>query len=309
MKFIVFLVVIASSTLSFAAATSRPSKAFLGVIVEDFSQDILQPKKGAVVLFVYPNSPASRAGVQTADVIVRWEDTLITGEDDIKKLLLGKPGSHGTIVVARRFDDAFKMDRIGVVLADEADYFIDIPKEMPLELRELIEEGELDRQRDIEFTDRYIEGARRQNNLARIQALREIRSELVNAKGKYLPNLIPANGSIGEIRADDGEEANGKVFQVIDKSHALVEVPNFGIVLFQVEDANSIADGGAVALPGLWKITGTKTYDTIAGTSNTVYVIEKFSVEKALEDSKSKPTDPEIPSPKIKGDHPSTFRA
>lgn len=56
----------------------------------------LEQDSGVLVISVEPGSPAERAGVKARDLLIGYEDTVITGVDDLQKLLtearIGVPG-------------------------------------------------------------------------------------------------------------------------------------------------------------------------------------------------------------------------
>jgi hypothetical protein len=115
------------------------------------------------------------------------------------------------------------------------------------------------------------------------------------------PKLFPRQlkkGAIGEWvggyanRKDGPGHYHFEVVQVIDGSNALVESTNSHptneaghavfspATLFWVtgDDFSNVADGGFVALKGLYEVVGTKTYDTALGTK-TVWIVQKFKAQ------------------------------
>ncbi|HXH18213.1 MAG TPA: PDZ domain-containing protein [Chitinophagales bacterium] len=84
--------------------TTAP-RAFLGVYVEDMDDaDILsaKPVSGAVVTGVIEETPAEKAGLKKADIIIRVNDTDITGSQQFRETIRSfKPGEAITITYLR----------------------------------------------------------------------------------------------------------------------------------------------------------------------------------------------------------------
>jgi len=87
--------------------TGHASRAFLGVSTADVTPDIanrlgLDVTQGAIVTQVQPASTAASAGVQTNDVIVKFDGSVITNAGDLVAAIRQRnPGDRVTIVVDR----------------------------------------------------------------------------------------------------------------------------------------------------------------------------------------------------------------
>lgn len=97
-------------------ATGRITRAYIGIGYTDIEPEVarqfgLPVKEGIIVGRVEPNSPASRAGLRTQDLIVRANDTPITNGGDLRRVLRGlspqntlrlevvRPGGRTTVSV------------------------------------------------------------------------------------------------------------------------------------------------------------------------------------------------------------------
>jgi len=262
----------------------RRGQAFLGVLTRDFTQEIMEPRHGAEVMYVYPNSPAARAGIQVGDVIVKWSDMDIGGNRDINKLISFSPGMQGQISVMRRFGYAYKIDTVPMVLLNKSQFVIDIPANTPPDLRQLIEDGEIARQQDLRTLDEMIAHDQSSDHDKHL-FMEELRAQIIKARGSYLPPISASVGSIGEFRYDSSP-LMGTILQIIDPQQALLEVKSndgsLDMLLWWRGDVSEMVDGQEVDLSGAWKITGTHTYVNLLYTNHTIFEIQRFSIEDAL---------------------------
>lgn len=88
-----------SSILEDLKSNGRPSRGWLGVGLKRGSET---EDKGAVVGEVYPNTPASEAGLQTDDVVISFDENEISNADEFIRLVGSyRSGDTANIVVMR----------------------------------------------------------------------------------------------------------------------------------------------------------------------------------------------------------------
>lgn len=127
------------------------SGGYLGVRVEEAKRD----ERGALIVQVIENSPAEKAGLRDADVIVAFDGKKVSGPADLtERIRRGKPGDKVSIEIMRdgtrreiaaelgaRVDDDVRIELPG----DEDEYSLEIPlpdrKQIERELRVLKEHG------------------------------------------------------------------------------------------------------------------------------------------------------------------------
>ena len=91
---------------------------FLGVYLEPLSdfyaeKNGVEPGKGAVVAEISPRSPASRAGLQQEDIILKWGETEISNPLHlIDKVVLTPPGTEISLLIVRNGE---KMEKTVIV--------------------------------------------------------------------------------------------------------------------------------------------------------------------------------------------------
>lgn len=73
----------------------------------------------------------------------------------------------------------------------------------------------------------------------------------------------------GSVVVDDPHSRSVRIVQVIDDSNALIRAYDRDIWLADI-DASNWADGTLQELPGVFRITGTRQFETAAGSSRTV---------------------------------------
>jgi serine protease Do len=89
---------------------SQSSKGYLGVSLQDVTGKIIRKKhlpveRGAYVIDVVEDSPADDAGIETGDVIVRYDGKTIEDEDDLSKAIKNtKPHTDVSIELYRNGD-------------------------------------------------------------------------------------------------------------------------------------------------------------------------------------------------------------
>jgi len=279
-----------------------PGQAFLGVFTRDFTQEVMEPRHGAEVVFVYPNSPAARAGIRVGDVIVKWSGTDVGNSNDLNKLASYSPGMEGQISVMRLFGYAYKLDTVPMVLLNRSQFVIDIPAHTPPDLRQLIEDGEIARQQDLQEINEMIAQDTSGDHDKHL-FMEELRAQVVKARGSYLPPIIARVGSIGEFRSGSSS-MTGKIVQIEDSQDAILEVKSedgeVDMTLWWRGDVSQMVDDQDVDLSGAWKITGTHTYTNLNSTNHTIFEVQKFSIEDALKGMGTNV--PTLPEPRADSD-------
>jgi len=102
--------------------TGKASKAFLGVLSADVTPDVAQRlglnvSSGAIVEQVEPGTAAAQAGLQTDDVITKFNSTPITSSGDlVSAIRQANPGDRVTMTVVR----AKKTIAVGVTLGSQS---------------------------------------------------------------------------------------------------------------------------------------------------------------------------------------------
>jgi serine protease Do len=106
-------------------ATGRVVRGRIGVSIDQVSKDVaesigLGDTKGALVRGVEADSPASKAGLEPGDIIVKFDGKSIEKSADLPRLVGNtKPGSRSTITVFRRGGYKDLMVTVGEVESDK----------------------------------------------------------------------------------------------------------------------------------------------------------------------------------------------
>jgi len=88
-------------------AKGQVTRGWLGVSIQPMTAELakafkLEPRQGALVADVMPNSPAAKAGLKTGDVITEYEGHTIAKAGDLSRLVSGTPvGQSATVRVLR----------------------------------------------------------------------------------------------------------------------------------------------------------------------------------------------------------------
>jgi serine protease Do len=83
------------------------TRGFLGVVIQDLSPELVSAmnvpaNQGVVVSNVSPHSPAGRAGLKSGDVILKFNDKLVTSVSDLRnKVASVKPGETVAVQIVR----------------------------------------------------------------------------------------------------------------------------------------------------------------------------------------------------------------
>ena len=102
-----------------------------------------------------------------------------------------------------------------------------------------------------------------------------------------MPGRSPTIGAIGRISASMfGRQPIHKVTQVIDGQNMLIKSTGWARpwLDFWVKGVltKDIVDGETLTIPGVFEITGTRTYETVLGGSKTVFVLEPVDLTPYL---------------------------
>ena len=101
-------------------SSGKVSRGWLGVVIQEVTADLaesfgLDRPRGALVSQVQPDSPASKAGLQTADVILEFNGTAVENSGDLPRMVgMAKPGTKIPLTVWRKG----KTQALMVVLAE-----------------------------------------------------------------------------------------------------------------------------------------------------------------------------------------------
>jgi serine protease Do len=111
--------------------SGRISRGYLGVVPQDIDEKIarqfdLKSTKGALVTEVDSDTPADKAGIKADDVIIKLNDTDITGADQLRNEI-AKYSAGETVDVTLLRDG--KQKTIGVMLANRPDNPVGSPQE------------------------------------------------------------------------------------------------------------------------------------------------------------------------------------
>jgi len=134
------------------------------------------------------------------------------------------------------------------------------------------------------------------------QATDDLKSAAKNdgSDGRYVRHLrLSTVGDIGKI------STIFRVLQVIDEKNTIVKYEAYNIhgerdyardSSYWVDGqlGQSFADGDKVHLDGIWEVSGTKTYTTAIGSSNTIYVLSPVAIKL------SEVTIPPLPGVRVK---------
>lgn len=157
-----------------------------------------------------------------------------------------------------------------------------------------MEEAKAERIQELE--DRIAKMARSKAGAVPIRKVRAELGKLKNADGFAIQELTPPlrAGAVGALFE------GGLVEQVVNEKEALIDlaftiqgwtvrnnalVPNptqSRVLAWVKTDTSAMTDDAGTALPGVWVITGSKKYDTVAGGTKTVFVLEPVDT-KAFE--------------------------
>ena len=100
--------------------SGKVSRGWLGVGIQEVTADLaesfgLDRPRGALVSQVQPDSPAAKAGLQNADVILQFNGQAVESSGDLPRLVgMAKPGSRATLRVWRKG----RMQDVSVVLGE-----------------------------------------------------------------------------------------------------------------------------------------------------------------------------------------------
>ncbi|MCA1926016.1 MAG: DegQ family serine endoprotease [Thiobacillus sp.] len=89
-------------------AGGKVSRGWLGVVIQEVTADLaesfgLDRPRGALVAQVQPDSPASRAGLQVADVILEFNGKPVENSGDLPRMVgMAKPGAQTPAIVWRK---------------------------------------------------------------------------------------------------------------------------------------------------------------------------------------------------------------
>jgi hypothetical protein len=108
-------------------------------------------------------------------------------------------------------------------------------------------------------------------------------SKRTKAPDTYLPTLAMEVGSVGVLRSDRWTPAKVKIVQVIDQSNLLVRAsPSDTLLWLSGFPTGGLTDGKTTTCPNPVVVSGTRRYSNTLGSTNTVLVVEPFSVDDEI---------------------------
>jgi hypothetical protein len=154
--------------------------------------------------------------------------------------------------------------------------------EMPEYVQRALVAGEQARRRAIKDTEEYIGRLRAapQSQDSR-EAMKKAKADLEDLKSRskfyparFLDECPVGSDSVGSLPVDT------RVFQVVDGSQVILRLPNRQLVWMKGTPTDGMSDGATlVADPYATLIQrDTKQYDTAAGTSSTLFVLQPFNM-------------------------------
>lgn len=105
---VVSILLLAAVQVGSAEADARPVEAqqgWLGVVTEDLSPAMraaLGIERGVLVAEVLEDGPAGKAGIRTGDVVLRLDDEVIAGGDDLRAAVRVRAGKSVSVAVWRQ---------------------------------------------------------------------------------------------------------------------------------------------------------------------------------------------------------------
>ena len=115
------------------------------------------------------------------------------------------------------------------------------------------------------------------------KALQEFRNKTVHVLPWFDENYAFSLGAIGKLY-------DPRAFQVLSEDSLLARTEN-GVVRIEGLSTEGVVDGALLKANPAYEVTGTKTYETVNGGTNTVYVLRPIDIEAIVGPPPGKSTD------------------